>query len=581
MVSLTPREVPDINVLARLVTQYNWSPAIFRKNYRLKDNFLATEFVAVDVDEGSTIEQAVKRLKFYQYVIGTTRNHLKIKNNKLEERFRVIFPLQNQIQDTVVYEATIRKAIDLIGAGDRQTIDAARFFYPCETIVAINEDGAKLAPAVTQGSKGLSQLTRDFLQHGAKPGERNHRLFKAAVDMHEQSIEYFQCQEQLMRAALSSGLSDSEARRTIESAFSRVPRYAPRAEQRNDASMSDIRNHADPLSRIASLIERHFSRHEADKGPSDNYKNFISVDHREQLITDYKLWATDKDAHFYLSTGLKHLDEILGGGLRKGDLGVWQAPSKTGKNCLWHYIMWQIMTQFNVDLGYASREMNPVTDVFPDMVTLTKGSRPDYSTIQEAEVDEHVEILKKLPLHFTKGIGFICIEDIEEWIRNLHAKTNCEYFFIDHYEFLLEDTTNLYLHSKEIIQRLTSITRQLNVHISLIVQPRKIANNAEIDKSTMKGGSSVDQAMDWLICMDKIEDSPDPHLRKVWAPANRRHGMSTVTIYVEYNPVTGAFRSMPNLPAVNVPDAEKLQSILKASKGVTKGFDPGGAALMD
>jgi hypothetical protein len=71
----------------------------------------------------------------------------------------------------------------------------------------------------------LSRLTEDFLENGAVPGTWNQRLFKAAIDAHEQG---FSSEEFISRAEKITGVLDSKDMSTIDSAFNSQPKYAPR-----------------------------------------------------------------------------------------------------------------------------------------------------------------------------------------------------------------------------------------------------------------------------------------------------------------------------------------------------------------
>lgn len=69
------------------------------------------------------------------------------------------------------------------------------------------------------GHDNLSKATRDFLQWGAPQGQRNDHLFKAACDMAGNGISEQDAIRELAGAAKRNGLSDSEIRETIRSAY--------------------------------------------------------------------------------------------------------------------------------------------------------------------------------------------------------------------------------------------------------------------------------------------------------------------------------------------------------------------------
>lgn len=67
----------------------------------------------------------------------------------------------------------------------------------------------------------LAKSTRDFIAIGAAEGERNDRLFSAACDLQGNFYTHFTAMQLLMPIARKIGLSDREAKDTINSAYSR------------------------------------------------------------------------------------------------------------------------------------------------------------------------------------------------------------------------------------------------------------------------------------------------------------------------------------------------------------------------
>ncbi len=78
----------------------------------------------------------------------------------------------------------------------------------------------------------LARRTLDFIAFGASGGERNDRLFKAAADMRGCHYTEVEALEKLLPAATRAGLSESEARDAIASAYKRQRNPArPQAEK--------------------------------------------------------------------------------------------------------------------------------------------------------------------------------------------------------------------------------------------------------------------------------------------------------------------------------------------------------------
>lgn len=72
----------------------------------------------------------------------------------------------------------------------------------------------------------LPRWTLDYLDHGAPQGQRNNRLFAAAVEYRSNGFSRADAERDLVARALADGLDESEALRTIASAW-RSPHGSP------------------------------------------------------------------------------------------------------------------------------------------------------------------------------------------------------------------------------------------------------------------------------------------------------------------------------------------------------------------
>jgi len=67
----------------------------FNNNYRKSENYIpgSINTIALDFDDGVTIEEFKEKANGFYYVIGTTKSHRKLKNGVVADRFRVLLPL--------------------------------------------------------------------------------------------------------------------------------------------------------------------------------------------------------------------------------------------------------------------------------------------------------------------------------------------------------------------------------------------------------------------------------------------------------------------------------------------------------
>lgn len=220
----------DLVTLTDVVTKSAWSPGTFKGNYRNNSNFLSCDVIALDIDGGCSLADAVnKYFADYQYLIYTSKNHQKEKSGRIQDRFRVVLPLERPILTAAEYSATwsaLHKQFPFI---DKQAKDPARFFFP-GTHYSTKTSGKSVSPVSC-----LHPKTIEFLAHGAEEGW-NAALFRAAKDMQEQLYTEEQAIELLGRTPGQLGYLDPTDLRTIKSAFSKPPKYPPRTQ----ANLADV-----------------------------------------------------------------------------------------------------------------------------------------------------------------------------------------------------------------------------------------------------------------------------------------------------------------------------------------------------
>lgn len=132
--------------LIHIISETAWSPGIFRNNKRNKENFLYADFIALDVDNNLSLEEAKNRLKAsgFRAHLFTSRNHNKNKGGVICDRFRIVFPLEERIDNCGDFAATWKFLHALFPESDPQAKDCSRFFYPSPFNITLT--GSKLKP---------------------------------------------------------------------------------------------------------------------------------------------------------------------------------------------------------------------------------------------------------------------------------------------------------------------------------------------------------------------------------------------------------------------------------------------------
>lgn len=225
----------DFEGLQQVICEHTWSPAIFKNGIRNNANFESTDMVALDVDGGITLNEALDKFKWYKHILATTRNHQKEKGGKTTDRFRVILFLDKNISDADTYRATIQHLLDEWTFADPACKDPARHFFACKEVVSANDEGFNCPvisyTKVEQSSSKVEQkgllafTTRQFLKEGAPAGQWNTTLYKAAKDFQQQNYTYEEAETELKKV---TGHLDANDIKTLRSAYASEQKHAPR-----------------------------------------------------------------------------------------------------------------------------------------------------------------------------------------------------------------------------------------------------------------------------------------------------------------------------------------------------------------
>jgi len=170
------KEVHNYFELSQVILNHVWSPILWMDGRRKQDNFLSSDFMVLDFDDGeTTLAQALEIWSDTNHIIGSTKSHQVEKNGIVCDRFRVILKLEKPATRLVDYRYTISKLIDQNDC-DPACKDGGRFFYPCTTIVSVcntgfDEDLFVLQPHMERRMEETRKRERiDYLEHGDIPG---------------------------------------------------------------------------------------------------------------------------------------------------------------------------------------------------------------------------------------------------------------------------------------------------------------------------------------------------------------------------------------------------------------------------
>lgn len=528
--------------LKKLVTESPWSPICFRNSVRKQENFEESSLLVLDYDEGLSLEDAIKKFQGFKHIIGTTRNHQKVKHEGSPsekpacDRFRVILFFEDRIQDLETYKESLRVSVSSLGA-DEACKDGARLFYPCTQIVSEREEGELVkistpkqkvetrTPPRSLSDDQKGKLARSTLEFLVKPPTSgwNAACFKAAKDWQEQGYSREEFEERILNL---DGFLDEPSRRTIESAFSKEPKYEPRLEKTEE---------------VSSLILR-----------------------SDQMKEDLFSYIEKKDLVRGQSTYLEGLDKLLAG-KRLGEVTATCAEGKTGKNALWHFLQWLWLKQ-GVKFAYASRELDPVTEVLPDYLSMELEKNFRLTELTETVKREASNLLDSWRIPFAPGYGWFALDQLRAWVEEC-VKQDVRYFFFDHLHYCLEDPED-YKAASLLSRELKTMAKQINIHVDVIIQPKVLMDGQRPSLNSMKGGSAIGQNIDNLLTLERVPG--EKFISKLSLKAKRSRLAETGEIFLRYNSETLTFTEVDPVPE-GESQANKLAGTINGNQ-VTREF---------
>lgn len=128
------------------VFSFDHCPSIFRQGQRSNENFISSDFLYCDSDEGLTIDQFCKTFADYFFILYTSKSHQRIKKHddghisQPCDRFHVLFPQEVPYTDALILKRDLQYMQNQYSSWrDKNAKDSARFLYGNrDTMVIIN-----------------------------------------------------------------------------------------------------------------------------------------------------------------------------------------------------------------------------------------------------------------------------------------------------------------------------------------------------------------------------------------------------------------------------------------------------------
>lgn len=261
-------EVKTVKELADKALLSNISTSVFKDGKRNIQNFEYADCIGLDIDNDNkkgtptlSLIEAKKIFSNFKHVILATRSHNVEKHGVVAERFRVILFTDSPIVKANDFYSTWHWLKDQFPWIDNQCKDPSRFWFQHTEVLGLSEQGSVITPIrftepekptkdgrpVLPGERGkLSNQALQFLEFGVEEGSRNGTVYKVARDFQQALYDFEETEARILSALqrneiFAQDFTESEARITIRSAYSKDAKHAPRLTDVKPRAFSYVR----------------------------------------------------------------------------------------------------------------------------------------------------------------------------------------------------------------------------------------------------------------------------------------------------------------------------------------------------
>ncbi len=151
-----------IDGLAEVVTQgYAWSCATYDQSMRSKANYQQAQLLALDIDNGLTLNDALNNpfVKQYGQLIYTSASHQKPKGDTPPcDRYRIVFSANQPIKDIDTYEQLVKAVMGHLPSADEACKDASRYWAGNSQAKIFILDGESLPDSLIDEAKEQAKI---------------------------------------------------------------------------------------------------------------------------------------------------------------------------------------------------------------------------------------------------------------------------------------------------------------------------------------------------------------------------------------------------------------------------------------
>lgn len=146
-------DISNFDDLVNVITNNAWSPSIF-SGKRIKENFVKTDFMVLDIDNGLTMEKAMDIVQLEMDVACLCMPSTS--HTPEHHKFRLIFPLLMTVMDQKSYTSTWNYITKFFPESDEVCKDSSRFYFGCRNEPKyVHTSSSMLKPIIVRNKSKL------------------------------------------------------------------------------------------------------------------------------------------------------------------------------------------------------------------------------------------------------------------------------------------------------------------------------------------------------------------------------------------------------------------------------------------
>lgn len=274
-----------------------------------------------------------------------------------------------------------------------------------------------------------------------------------------------------------------------------------------------------------------------------------TLDNMREALIDYS-----NTELISLPESFGNLNEMLRGGIARGELTSIIAHTSIGKTTLLNELIYHFATNTKEKIGCFMVE-DSLDETVRKVVSVHKGENLSLLAPNELDVDdimtnaEEVGLGSKVQIHDDGG-GSIEIEEMFSKIRYFIKGLGCTVILVDPLHTAIKNLSNENI--EEVMDRFIKLCKETKAAIILSTHTRKPDDGShphKISEYDVKGSGAIPQAChnNILFSRDKLaEDDYERNSTRIRAPKMRRTGQTGEAGWTHFNGITGRLEKGTN-----------------------------------